>query len=709
MARREVFTNSLSSGEMAPEYLSRADIAARQEAAKELTNVSIQSGGGIKRRPGTKDLASLSGDTRLLTIGIGASAQLVAFLNGKVQFRDLTGVLLQEVTGAPWTDIDLHVMQVALETDRIVVSANAFPQQLLTKTSGVWTLAAFSYALGAGGVIRQPYYRFPGYDGVTLLPGAYTGSGVSLIASAPLFKSTHVGTRFRYIDVEMQITSVTDTTHATVTIIGSLYPTLNLSVATSAVFLVGQEVKGLDSGTTGIVVNVPTSTSVTVQLTGGYSYFDWTSSTVSEKIVSPTGVTKQGSSAPALNSVPSATVKWDEQLVSAARGYPGSCALHRTRLLNGNFPSPAVNMFVASAIGDITDCDVGTGLDTDAIVELIGRDGSVGIRHFGSTEQLLMLTQSGSLYVPEQVGAPLSPTNLELLKIGPEAAANPVPVLVSEGMLFVEERSGRVMGAIPTGNVRRSWQIADLSELAFHMMGTPVEIGLLAAKSGSDRKVILVKDNGDLAVMSYRRSETVSGWVRWTTSGDWRSAVAANGSLYLVSKRVINGATIYRLEIMDETVYGDGIVQIATPTTPVTQYAMSTVSVWSGATYVGDFAVNGSGVLVGVSDTYTALQVGFDVPIRAELVPPIDGTDGLRHKLRICRVDLEAVASGPIKVNGYTQSGYSQAAGVGGALQLQSGTRRFRTMGRSQTATAVITQDHAGPFEVRSITMEVTS
>lgn len=707
MARREVFINSLSAGEIAPEYLSRTDMASRTEAAKTMVNVSVLAGGGARRRGGTRDLVDLGADARIMTTGIGTNSRLIAFTQGQVAFLNLDGSTIQTVGSAPWLLADLHTMQVAVESDRIVVTCNSFAPQILTKTAGVWSLAAFTFAAGVGGTLLQPYYRFPGYTGVSLSPSGYTGS-VALVASSALFAAGHVGARFRYGGIEMLVTAFTNSTHVTATVIGNLYPTITATVANSSIFIVGQEVSGLDSNTKGIVAAVPDATHVTVQLTHGYSYFDWTSSTISEKIVSPTGVTTQGAAAPVLVSTPAPDLTWDEQLLSSVRGWPNACRLHRTRLLLGDFPSEA-RLVAGSAIGDITNFDVGTGLDTDAIVELIGTDKDIGIRHFGSTEQLLFFTQSGSQYVPEQIGAPLSPTNFDLLKIGPEAAGTPVPILVSEGMLFVEDRSGRVLGAIPTGNVRRSWQIADLSELAFHLVGTPVEIGLVGALTGSDRKVVLVKSDGTLAVMCYRRSETVSAWQRWQTVGNWRSAVYAGGALYFVAQRVVNGVTTYRLEVQDSTVYGDGMVSIPTLTTPMPHFASSTVSVWSGTSYIGDFAVNNAGLLVGVSDSYSAVQCGYDTQVTVELVPPIDSTVGLRSKVRICRVDVEAVASGAFRVNGYDPSGFLNGAGVGGAVSLQSGVRRFRTLGRSQTATASITQEHAAPFEMRSVTMEVTS
>lgn len=705
VARRYIFRNSLAAGEVAPDYLMRTDAQARNEAAKTATNVQLLQGGGYRRRWGTRDLVGLTGDARIEALGVGADdAKVLVFLAGKFQVRNQDGSLVQEVTGAPWSVDDLRTMQITIEDERIVVTSRSFFPQIL-KYGTSWALSDLEFTDGLNGGIKQPYWRFAD-RGVTLSVSAYSGS-VSLETSASFFVADHVGARIRYVNVEIEIDAVTDGTHATGTVVGSIYPTINVNVTDSSGFLVGQVVQGDDSQISGVVSSVPDSTHIHVALESGYSYFDWTSSTVNEKIVGPTARVAQGAAAPTLVSTPASTVNWDEQMISAARGYPGACVLHRNRLLLGDFPQ-AKNAFVASTIGDVTDFDVGTGLDTDAIIERIGRDNTLGIKHFGSTEQLLIFTELGPFYVPEQVGAPLSATNLELLKIGPEYAGTPTPLLVSEGMLFVENNSGRVMTAIPTGNVRRSWEIADLSELAFHMMGTPIEIELLASTSESDRLVTLLRDDGQIAALAYRRAAQFSAWVRWQTEGAWRSVVSCGGKLFAVARRTIGGVTKYRLEVFDSTAIGDGTVSLATLATAATQYADQTVSVWSNDCYIGDFEVDGSGVLVGVPDSYSAVEIGFDFTDEVALVPPIDPTMGLNRKIRICRVDLDVIQSAPCKVNGYNPSGFSGSA-VGGDIPLTTDVRRYRLLGRSKTETASITQDHGGPLQVRSITLEVTS
>jgi len=700
VARRSPFITSFAAGEIAEEYLMRTDLQVRNEACRQFRNAQTLAGGGFRRRYGTNHVAALTALTRLETYGVGTDdARLLLFSAGVFEVRDLAGAVIQTISSSvPWVAADLFTMQVAIEDGKIVVCSRSFAPQILTLTGSTWAIASLGFADGLNGSKLQPYWRFAA-RGVSLTPSAYTGTGVTLTTSAAFFDADHVGTRLRYTGVEISVTGYTSSTVATGTVVGSLYPTLTVTVGSSTGFLVGQEVQGEDSQVTGVVAGVPGGTSLTVQLLDGYTYFDAT-----EDLVGPTA--KSTISAVTLTGAPAATTEWDEALIGVERGYPGACALHRNRLMLGDFPA-AQNVMAASATGDITDFNTGSGLETDAIIERVGRETSLGLRHFGSTEQLLLFTEGGVYYVPEQVAAPLSPTNFELLKIGPEAAGDPVPLDVTEGKMFIERDSGRAMICIPTGNVRRSWDISDLSELAYHLMGTPVEMELMAAGTESDRLVPVLNAAGDMAVLTFRRSAQFSAWGVWSTVGSWRSIVYAGGFLYAVSERTINGSTVFRLEKFSSTAWADGMISLATITTPVTQYAGHTVGVWDGNNKIGEFAVNGSGVLQGVDDSYGAVQVGLDFTVTVEGVPPVDQQMGLRPNYKITRVDVDAVNSTGFTGNGRNPSGW--VGGIGGGTGAQTGVRRFRPLGRGKYPTFTIQQTVGGPLQVRSVTMEVTS
>lgn len=682
----------MAAGEISPQFMMRTDLQVRNESCLRFRNAMNRAGGGFNRRWGTLDVAGLAGDTRLETYGIGSDdAQLLCFGDARFEVRSLASAVTQAITGTPWGVADIKTMQVAIEDGRIVVASRAFPPQLLTLASGVWTLAAFTFADGLNGSKLQPYWRYVD-RGVSLTPSGYSGS-VDLVTSAPFFTAQHIGVRIRYTGIEIEITAVTDSTHATGNVVGALYPTVNVTVASAAGFLVGQEVQGQDTQIRGAVA-AASGTTVTVQLLDGFTYFD-----TAEKLTGPSAQSQI--SAVTLSGTPAETVEWDEALVSPARGYPGACALHRNRLMLGDFPS-AQNVMAASATGDIGDFNTGTGLETDAIIERVGRESSLGLRHFGSTEQLLLFTEGGPYYVPEQVGAPLSPTNFELLKIGPEAASSPQPLLVGEGMMFAEQGSGRVMVCIPTGNVRRSWEIADLSELSFHLIGTPVEMELFASGTESDRLVPVLRDDGQMAVLTYRRNAQFSAWAVWDTAGAWRSMVVAAGVFFIVSER----GGVFRLERFDPAAWADGMIE-GDAAAAFSLYSNQTVGVWDGPSKIGEFAVDGSGHLQGLDASYGTVRVGLDFTVVVEPMPPVDQQMGLRPNYKITRVDVDVVESVAFKGNGRDPSGWSGA--IGGATEPQTGVRRFRPLGRQKYPTFTIEQTVGGPLEIRSLTMEVTS
>lgn len=699
LARSFPFITSMAAGEIAEEFIMRTDLQVRNEASKRFRNALLKAGGGFRRRWGTVDIAGLAGLSRIETYGVGRDdAQIIVFGDDLFEVRDLDGTIVQTLTAdVPWVEADLFSMQVAIEDGKIVVTSRSFFPQQMTLTAGIWSIGPLDFADGLNGSILQPYWRYA-ERGVSLTPSAFSGT-VDLVTSADFFVPAHVGSRVRYTGVEIEITAVTDAQNADGTVIGSLYPTLVVTVGSTAGFLIGQVVSGEDSQIRGVVSAVGGGTTLTVQLIDGYTYFDAT-----EALIGPTA--KSTISAVTLAGAPAATVDWDEALISEARGYPGACALHRNRLLVGDFPQ-AQSVMAASATGDIGDFNTGSGLETDAIVERVGRESSLGLRHFGSTEQLLLFTEGGPYYVPEQVAAPLSPTNFELLRIGPEAVGDPTPVLVSEGMMFAERDSGRLMIALPTGNVRRSWDIADLSELAYHLMGAPVEADLVPAGTESDRIVPVLRDDGQIAALTYRRAQTFSAWGLWTTAGAWRSILNVAGDLYAVAERVIAGETVFRLERYDTGAWADGMVSLASLDTPVPVYAGHTVGVWDGDNKIGEYPVDEAGLLVGVDDSYGAVQVGLDFTVTVEGVPPVDSERGLRPNYKITRADVDCVNSTAFKGNGLNPSGWGGGV-IGGSAGPSTGVRRFRPLGRGKYPTFTIVQDVGGPLDVRSITLEVT-
>ena len=693
MARKWPFTNDMTVGEIDESYLMRTDAVVRNRALKLARNVILLPGGGFTRRWGSERLQNLLAASRVEVTGYGAAARLLIFQAGRFEYRDLDGALLDTVTGCPWAEADLFTMQLASEANRVVVVSRAFYPYVLTNDgAGAWSGADFAFATGGDGRVLQPYFRFAA-DGVSIQPSAYTGA-ITVTASAAIFDATWVGKRIRYDGIEILLTAYTDATHVNGTVTGDLYPTYNVAVGSTDGFIAGQTVSGKDSQIDGYVAEITDGTHLKVQMHGSYVPF-----TNAEILVGPNAFSTISSTS--LDATPVATVVWDEQ----ALGNPSVCLIHRTRLLLAGLEAQP-NLLMASVIGDITDFDVGTGLDTDAIVETIGTDSTLEILHFGSAEQLLIFTQNGPYYVPEQVAAPLSPTNLEILRISPEVAGASTPLLVSEGMLFTEDGSGRLMVAVPTGNVRRSWDVADLAEMAFHLSGVPREIETLAAGSSTDRLVFQLREDGKIACMTYRRGAQSTGWSLWyRTTGSWRSIVAANSALYVVSE--FDGA--FFLDRFDPTLYGDSCVSLAWDQ-DYGVFANRTISVWTGVNKIGDFETDEDGVRIGADDTYSPVTVGFDFPLTVELVPAVDADYGTSRRLRVARAWFDVSNCMPFTATtastSFVPNGFA-APDFGGLVPAFTGRLSCTFLGHAYDATLTIVQDQGGPLTVRSVTGEI--
>jgi hypothetical protein len=139
------------------------------------------------------------------------------------------------------------------------------PQVLTWDGVATWSIADYA-ELVYGGQKRTWFYRISP-QGITLLPAARSGSGIALTASAPTFVAGHVGTRMRFVNRQMLITAVADSTHATVTIMETLPGQQNMTMAADPrlIYSVGDIVVGATSGSKGLITSL-SPISIQVQL-----------------------------------------------------------------------------------------------------------------------------------------------------------------------------------------------------------------------------------------------------------------------------------------------------------------------------------------------------------------------------------------------------------------------------------------------------------
>ena len=350
-------------------------------------------------------------------------------------------------------------------------------------------------------------------------------------------------------------------------------------------------------------------------------------------------------------------LNFDEQAESPFRGYAATGAVHKGRFWKARLPDVPYGI-LASAIGDFQDFQVDVG-DNDAIFELMGDTRSGVVRHVISAEQLLIGTSRAIFYVPESETNPIRPTSLSVNQIGPDGLSPCRPVLISEGVVAVENGGGTMLGIFPTGDVRRSWKVTDISLLSSHLIASPRSLAYVSGgETDPERYVYGANAAGTMPVVYYSDSAEVFGWTLWETRGVCRSLCAHKGEVWGLFRRTHGASTVYSLEAFDQDRYMDACVDVleaayqgVATTQTITgpdgvitadkvyrsaTLANATCSLMMGASYIGEVTLNASGDF-GVPDLVGAIQLGFNFTPEIETWHPMEADDqrARRRKQRI--------------------------------------------------------------------------
>lgn len=707
MAKRVRIHYAFSAGEADPQYERRNDWEAWINSLKSARNVRLLNGGGMKRRPGLARVATLAGRGRFVPFtAVDGSKRLVILEPAAYRVMEPDETFETTVaSGMAWASGDLDALQADSENNDITIASRSFWPKVLTRTlAGSWSVGDLAFATRGDASKAQPYYRFPETKDIAITPSATSGAGITLAASAAVFDSDHVGASFLLYDREVAITAYTNATTVTATVIQTLYPTLEITVGSTTGFAVGDQVSTSVEEIDGEVVEVTSATVVKVTTIGSFS----TPTTTTNNLVGP-------NASSAISAVTSASPgpvgQWKEQMIGVHRGYPGGTCYHRGRRCLFNFAS-APDVFEASAQDVTDDFDLGTALDSDAIEAKIGDAIGQTIRHGVSTEQLILLTDVGPYYVGEGPGTPFTPTTVDFLDIGPEPAADCNPVKSAEGVIYVDREVTRLMVLAPTGNVRRSWETGDLSDLAPHLLDGISRMCLIdGCEWGAERYIVAINSEGNLALMHYRRGQEVLGWAPWDTDGDFIDICKFNNKVYVI---VLRGSTYYLERFDEDRLLDDSLLASGTSSITNAHWASATrevvwretVSGEARRASLGDFTADGSGVISGLEAEARDYEVGRPFTLTAQLWPPVDPDRPFNSPTRLSRVIIDLVESGHFTANGSPVTPYDYGDDQEELPPLRTRQARVAVLGVRWDHTLTLQQVIAAPLQIRMIVVE---
>lgn len=725
MGVKLVQTN-FSSGEVDPLLDMRHDTGAYVNGARKLRNVSLLNQGGVARRAGTTYLNTLTARTRLIPFEFSSTERYIfAFSNTRLDVYGTTGSLITTLTGCPWTTAILFSMTFTQAADVMIVCHQTIPMQKIIRTgSSTFTRAAVDFTQGVNGnQIFQPYYKFA-EDSVTLRASATTGAGVTITASAAGFTADYVGLRLRWFGVEILITAFTSSTVLVGTIQGTLQGDYDIDPFRSKDATTTIEVTHAQHGfATGAVVTISGANGFAGILSGSlngartitviddnlYTFVAGSAATSSLDGGGP-NVKFSGANLPTRN--------WDEPSFSVVTGYAGACTFHESRLWFGGSSSQPDALW-ASKINQFFNFDVGEGLENESIQVTVGSDDISNVKHLVSNRHLQIFTSTSEFYIPRNLNTTVTPGNITINRQTPYGCADIPPLPFDGATVYVQATLKAVREFIYT-DAEQAYNSAALTILSDHLIQSPSDMAVsYGTADRSEQYLLLVNNDGTMAIFHSARAEKLAGWTLWST--DHPSNIAKFDSVITIGDKIYVSVlrdTSYYLEqfasdhldlsLDCSKAYTSGSPQTVWTVDAIYQNRL--VSVVSGNYYLGNYTVNGSNQIT-LTDSVSAITVGFNYDVEIETLPvhvqlPQGAYTG-RPK-RIARVILGLDNTLAVSVAGNKLIIKQVNDDFSLPPTAATGKREFFLLGFNRDATVAITQSEPLPMRLLGLAMEVS-
>jgi len=601
MARFVSIQTNFSTGELDPLLRARVDLAAYANALEEATNVVCQPQGGIRRRPGTKYIASLPNSstesagngTRLVEFEFSTSdSYMLCFTHNRMYvFKNKNQITNINGSGNPYLDTSslgltgarlANIVWTQSADTLIVVHPDINPVKIVRGgTDATWTGSAITFD-------SIPKYAFTASfsnPAGTLTPSAVSGK-ITLTASSSVFVSGSVG---QYVNASPQ---------------------------------------------------------------GRAKIVKYTSGTSVDAITE----------FPFFNTSAIANGSWEyesgyEDVWSSGKGWPRSVTFHEGRLYFGGSKSRPSTIW-GSKVGLFFDFDPTEGLDDDAVEATLDTNTFNAIVDIISGRDLQVFTTGGEFYVPQNGLDPITPTNFFVKTASRNGIKEGIRVQQLEsGTLFVQ-RQGKALNEFAYTDTQLTYVTQKISLLAGHLLRTPSRMALRRSVATDENDLLLItnSDDGTMAVFSLLRAQNVIAPSEFTTvDGSFVDVGVDISTIYTIAKRNVNGTFQYYVEAFDNDLLTDSSkTGGAAASVSMSHVATETVNVILDGSVQANQTVPGGGTVTFPRSSATKYEVGLPITVRAVTMPvdlKLQTGTRIGFKKRIVEVNALVANTQHLKIN----------------------------------------------------------
>lgn len=336
------------------------------------------------------------------------------------------------------------------------------------------------------------------------------------------------------------------------------------------------------------------------------------------------------------------THRFSEGSFSNFRGWPIDVTISAEERLTfvGSVSGPLTTW--GSASGDFTDYSGGTDDDNSIIFTLVGTGQQNRIRWVIPREALVIGTVGGAhLLGASKVDEAMTPTNVRARLQTTKGSEDVAAIMINQAILFAE-RGGRKIRELLFDFNSDSYKADDLTVFAEHIMGEATTDGVvdMAYQRTPDPILWCVRNDGQMAIMSYERDQKVFAWSRLVTvdgtaDSSFESVAVIYGGersedeVWVTVKRTVNSATVRYVERFkprnwgadeDDAFFVDsGFTYDSTATSSITtgldHLKLETVQIFGDGVVFDTDVVDANGdidlKIDGVTTTASTIQIGL--------------------------------------------------------------------------------------------------
>lgn len=474
---------NFTSGEISPRALGRWDISKYANGAETIENFLVAQVGGVFYRPGTRFVAetkTAANRSRLIKFQY-STTQSYVIEAGNLYFRYYTDSGRLEIATVP---VELVTVFALANLPKIRYTQNADTMYIATGTYKVQKhqrSTATLFTIADAAFIRGPFLD-TNITSVTITPSGDTGAGITLTASSATFLAGHIGSLWRVKSGVVKITAFTSTT------------------------LVTGTVQAEPDGTAG---NLATG--------------------------------------------PAAVTDWAEGSWSGVRGYPKVCTFHEGRLYFANTDHQPGGVWGSVPFAP-ENFDAGDGDDADAVNVELGADEVSAVRWLVSTSKGLIAGTTAGIFpissgsqglaiTPDNVGTQLATSegsaDIQAKKIGNYVyyPSNDLQKLLEAGYQFDVDQIDAEDATLLADHILNAPVPTDIPARGDNEVGGAYD---LDSQQSPNKRLWVVRDDGQIAVLTRNIRQEVMGWIRITggetVSCDGKSGIGVFESIAILKQ-----------------------------------------------------------------------------------------------------------------------------------------------------------------------------